>query len=78
MEKKNTKKIQIQIQLYLCNPVSTGPGKFHVVVLVSNIICLKQKRDVLPKPLLCMLKFRGNKMNITINNLLMSVRTGIF
>ena len=36
------------------------------------------KRDVIPKRLLCMLKFRANKTEITTKNLLMNVKSGNF
>ena len=35
----------------------------------------KWKRDVIPKPLLCKLKLRANKTEITIKNLLMIVKS---
>ena len=34
--------------------------------------------NVIPRPLLCMLKFRANKTEITTKNLLMNVRSGNF
>ena len=36
------------------------------------------KRDVIPKPLLCMLKFRAITTKITTKDLLMNVRSGNF
>ena len=39
---------------------------------------IEWKRDVILKRLLCMLKFRANKTEITTKNLLMNVRSGNF
>ena len=38
----------------------------------------KWKRDIIPKPLLCIIQYRGNKMEISMKNLLVNFRSGNF
>ena len=53
--------------------MGTGPGDIGRGVLNAAIL---QKIDIIPKPLLCMFKFRANNTEITIKNLSMNVRSG--